>query len=73
MNKLLCLMGWHDWENLPAWSCWSGLCSMLLNFYSYYLYVRSMIQELVLNDRLNVWIKGHLPAQGFELNRKTSA
>jgi len=27
MNKLLCLMGWHDWEKLPAWSCWSGLCN----------------------------------------------
>lgn len=32
---------------------------MWLNFYFYFLYAKDMIQELVLNDRLNVWIKGH--------------
>ncbi len=31
---------------------------MWLNFYSYFLYAKNMIQELVLNDRLKIWITG---------------
>lgn len=52
------IYGWLAGDRVLKYP-WFLLCSMLLNFYSYFLYVKSMIQELVLNDRLNVWIKGH--------------
>ena len=45
-------------QGLRIWK-FAMIYVMWLNFYSYFLYAKSMIQELVLNDRLNVWNKGH--------------
>lgn len=33
--------------------------SLLISFYTYYIFVRSAFQELVLNNKLDTWTKGH--------------
>lgn len=32
---------------------------VLISFYTYYIFIRSAIQELVLNNKLDTWVKGH--------------